>query len=214
MLAREAAACSLYSDMGLLDQRIATRQFWRWRAGPPGERIDDRVCRFGLVLRVMPAVANRNKFGEPRGFGCDGACDGTIPFKNGSQHTAPGPLLFAWAVGGRSSGCFPYRGHDDRRFLLRVRGVFDFEHCNDNVTVPIAYQNVLGELRTLVSDDDCFDLLRDWYVDGWPPRNDGSVQQRAEATLSADDCLFVINAHLARAADDPNAALGGACRPP
>ncbi|HEX7369992.1 MAG TPA: hypothetical protein VF284_06900 [Rhodanobacteraceae bacterium] len=87
-----------------------------------------------------------------------------------------------------------YRGRDERWFLLQVQWFFDSERCNDNLIVPIAYQSVLGELRQLVSDDDCFALLRDWYVDGWLPRNDGFVQQWAEATLSADDCLFVINA--------------------
>jgi hypothetical protein len=86
-----------------------------------------------------------------------------------------------------------YRGRDGRWFLLQVQWTFDSERCNDNLIVPIAYYDVLDELRTLVCEDDCFELLRDWYCQGWLPRNDMVVQQWAEAVLSADDCQYVIN---------------------
>lgn len=85
-----------------------------------------------------------------------------------------------------------YRGRDERWFLLQVQWFFASRQCNDNLIVPIPNDKVLGELRTLVCDDDCLTLLRDWYIGGWLPRNDAFVQQWAESILSADDCLNII----------------------
>lgn len=85
-----------------------------------------------------------------------------------------------------------YRGHDARWFLLQVQWFFESRRCNDNLIVPIPDDKVLGQLRTLVRDDDCFALLRDWYGNGWIPRNDAFVQKWAEDVLSADDCAYVV----------------------
>lgn len=52
---------------------------------------------------------------------------------------------------------------------------------------------VLPELRAILGDTDGWPLLCDWYLDGWLPRDDAFVQAWAEATLSADECEFVLN---------------------
>lgn len=86
-----------------------------------------------------------------------------------------------------------FRGHDGRWFLVQVRWSFDDESCNDNLIAPIADEQVLPLIRSMIREEDVFTFFRGWYGGGWVPRNDAFMQQWAEEILSADDCEYVIN---------------------
>ncbi|MGH8112934.1 MAG: hypothetical protein ACREPL_13610, partial [Rhodanobacteraceae bacterium] len=79
-----------------------------------------------------------------------------------------------------------YRGLDGNWFMVQVHWPAASQADNDHPITPIPDAQVLATLRNIVRDQDCLPLLRDWYNQGWIPRNDALAQQWAEVVLTAD----------------------------
>lgn len=86
-----------------------------------------------------------------------------------------------------------FRGHDGHWFLVTLTYDVDWGECDDGFIGLLTEDQVLPKLREVLAGEDCWPLLRDWYVRGWVPRDDAFVQEWAEAMLPADEYEFVVH---------------------
>lgn len=85
-----------------------------------------------------------------------------------------------------------YRATHGACFLLRMDWSDEEGFYGTDFIKPIADPDVLMIARMMIAPGDCLTFLRDWYGQGWIPRNDSEAQKWAEQTLSADDCEEVL----------------------
>lgn len=97
-----------------------------------------------------------------------------------------------------------FRGHDGQWFLVTLTYNTEWDQCEGGAIRRLTNEMVPPKLREILGNTDGWPLLCDWYLDGWLPRDDAFVQAWAEATLSADECEFLLNG-LAAIPDNPSA---------
>ena len=85
-----------------------------------------------------------------------------------------------------------YRATHGAYFLLHMDWSIDEGFYGTDFIKPTFDGHVLMIARTMIAPTDCLAFLRDWYCQGWIPRDDSDAQQWAESTLSADDCEEVL----------------------